>query len=107
MKEDVLAELWNIIQERKSADPDKSWTAKLLQKGTAKIAKKVGEEATEVVIASLAERKKDLTAESADLIYHLFVLLASRGVHPDKIYEELAKRFNISGIEEKKQRKQW
>ncbi len=107
MKEDVLRELWEIIESRRVADPDDSWTAKLLDKGTAKIAKKVGEEATEVIIASLTERKKDLVAESADLIYHLFVLLASRHVPPDKVYDELARRFAISGIEEKQSRKEW
>ncbi len=107
MREDVLQELWQIIQSRKKANPDESWTAKLLEKGTARIAKKVGEEATEVVIASLAERKKDLVAESADLIYHLLVLLASRNIEPDRVYGELAKRFGISGIEEKKSRREW
>ncbi len=106
MKEDVLRELWDVIQSRKTANPNDSWTAKLLDKGTAKIAKKVGEEATEVVIASLAERKKDLVAESADLLYHLLVLLASRDVDPDRVYKELAKRFSLSGIEEKKSRKE-
>ncbi len=107
MREDVLQELWQIIQSRKKANPDESWTAKLLEKGTARIAKKVGEEATEVVIASLTERKKDLVAESADLIYHLLVLLASRNIEPDRVYGELAKRFGISGIEEKKSRREW
>ncbi len=106
MKEDILKELWEIIESRRTANPNESWTAKLLDKGTAKIAKKVGEEATEVVIASLTERKKDLVSESADLLYHLFVLLASRNVEPERIYTELAKRFNISGIEEKKKRKE-
>ncbi len=106
MKEDVLAELWRIINERKDADPDDSWTAKLYEKGTPYISKKVGEEAVEVVVAALSGKKKHIVAESADLLYHLLVLWAERNVQPQQVYEELEKRFNISGIKEKASRRE-
>ncbi|MFV0430885.1 MAG: phosphoribosyl-ATP diphosphatase [Alphaproteobacteria bacterium] len=106
MKENILRELWDIIESRKGMSSKESWTAQLLNKGTAKICKKVGEEATEVVIAALAEKKKHLVAESADLLYHLLVLWADKDIEPDNVYAELEKRFGISGIEEKDSRKE-
>ncbi|MFV0322574.1 MAG: phosphoribosyl-ATP diphosphatase [Alphaproteobacteria bacterium] len=106
MKQDVLEELWAIIESRKGLSSKESWTAQLLNKGTAKICKKIGEEATEVVIAALAEKKKHVVSESADLLYHLFVLWADKGINPDQIYSELERRFAIGGIEEKNNRSQ-
>lgn len=106
MKEDVLAELWQIINERKAADPKESWTAKLFEKGPNYISKKVGEEACEVIIAAISGKKKHLVAESADLLYHLLVLWAERNVQPQQVYEELEERFNISGIKEKASRRE-
>ena len=73
---------------------DRSYTTTLFEEGINKITKKVGEEASEVIIASLAEQKKDLIYESADLIYHLLVLLANEGIKLEEIIQELNKRHN-------------
>ncbi len=100
----ILERLYEVVSERKKADPDDSYTAKLFDKGTEKIAQKLGEEAVETVIAALAGKKKEITGESADLLYHLFVLWADAGVKPDDVWAELAKREGISGLEEKKSR---
>jgi phosphoribosyl-AMP cyclohydrolase / phosphoribosyl-ATP pyrophosphohydrolase len=84
--------LWRTISERASTRPEGSYTTKLLDEGTAAVARKVGEEAVEVVTASLAESDERLVSESADLIYHLYVLLASRGVDIATVDDELARR---------------
>jgi phosphoribosyl-AMP cyclohydrolase / phosphoribosyl-ATP pyrophosphohydrolase len=84
--------LWRTISERASTRPEGSYTTKLLDEGTAAVARKVGEEAVEVVTASLAESDERLVSESADLIYHLYVLLASRGVDIAAVDDELARR---------------
>lgn len=91
---DVLDELFAVIAGRAGADPDSSYTAKLYAKGLPKIAQKVGEEATETVVAALAETPDDLVNESADLIYHLLVLWSAKGVDPADVYAELARRRN-------------
>lgn len=91
---DVLDELYTVIAARAGADPESSYTARLFAKGVAKIAQKVGEEATETVIAALAETADDLVNESADLIYHLLVLWSAKGVAPADVYAELARRRN-------------
>ncbi len=88
----TLDELFAVIESRKSADPDSSYTAKLFSRGTAKIAQKVGEEAVEVVIEGLRGEKELLVSESADLLYHLAVLWADQGVTPDQVWAELAER---------------
>ncbi len=100
----VLERLYEVISERRKADPDGSYTAGLFDDGPEKIARKFGEEAVETVIAALAGRKKDITAESADLLYHLFVLWADAGIKPEDVWAELARREGISGLEEKKSR---
>ncbi len=100
----ILERLYEVISERRKADPDGSYTAKLFDKGTEKIAQKLGEEAVETVIAALAGKKKEITGESADLLYHLFVLWADAGVKPGDVWAELAKREGLSGLEEKKSR---
>jgi phosphoribosyl-ATP pyrophosphohydrolase/phosphoribosyl-AMP cyclohydrolase len=84
--------LWRTISERAGTRPDGSYTVKLLDEGPAAVARKVGEEAVEVVTASLAESNERLVEESADLLYHLYVLLASRGVDLAAVEDELARR---------------
>tara|TARA_B100001250_G_scaffold327280_1_gene291442 strand:+ start:3401 stop:4003 length:603 start_codon:yes stop_codon:yes gene_type:complete len=90
----TLEYLEKIIEERKNLMPKGSYTTTLFEEGINKISKKVGEEASEVIIASLAEQKKDLIYESADLIYHLLVLLANEGIKLEEIIQELNKRHN-------------
>ncbi|SDG22936.1 phosphoribosyl-ATP diphosphatase [Pelagibacterium luteolum] len=94
------------LAERAKASPDESYTAKLLSKGTAKCAQKLGEEATEAVIAAVSGDKAELTKESADLIYHLLVLLRSEGVALDAVMAELDSRTAQSGLAEKAARTQ-
>ena len=101
---DILPRLFETILNRKGADPEASYTAKLFHKGRTAIAQKVGEEAVEVNIAALVEGPEALAAESADLLYHLMVLWADVGVSPDEVFLELAKREGLSGIEEKRAR---
>lgn len=100
----ILDRLYKVIESRKGGDPAKSNTARLFAKGTDKIAQKLGEEAVEAVIEGVRGRKKDLAAESADLLYHLLVLWADRGLKPGEVWATLAAREGISGIEEKKAR---
>ena len=96
-----LDALFATVESRRGADPSSSWTAKLFAKGPKKIAQKVGEEATEVVIEAVTGNKEGIIAESADLLYHLSVLWASAGVRPEDVYAELARREGTSGIAEK------
>lgn len=100
----ALERLWETVESRRGADPATSWTAKLLSKGVAKCAQKVGEEATEVVIEAVRGDTDALVKESADLLYHLHVLWAATGVTPDDVYEEITRREGISGIAEKQAR---
>lgn len=88
----ALDQLWDVIQSRRGADPDSSYTAKLFAKGRAKIAQKVGEEAVETVIASLVQDKEALANESADLLYHLLVLWADVGLDPKDVATVLEAR---------------
>jgi phosphoribosyl-ATP pyrophosphohydrolase len=100
----VLEDLYMVIQSRRRADPKVSHTARLFKKGRGKIAQKTGEEAVEVIVAALHESPKKVTAESADLLYHLLVLWAERGVRPAQVFRELSGRMGVSGIAEKKSR---
>jgi len=100
----VLDRLWQIIQSRRNAVPQSSYTARLFVRGRAKIAQKLGEEAVETVIEGVGENSSALVAESADLIYHLLVLWAAAGVSPADVAAELARREGTSGIEEKRSR---
>ncbi len=102
----VLERLFQVIVSRRGADPNDSYTARLLDKGPAKIAQKVGEEAVETVIAALSEDQDALAAESADLLYHLLVLWAARGVDPQQVWAALAARDGVSGLAEKASRKE-
>ena len=104
----VLAQLMQVIEERKVHRPAKSYTTKLLDGGAAVIGAKITEEAAEVVEAAeeLGTPGHDhLVREAADLVYHLFVMLACRDVRLDEVEAELARRFGISGLEEKASRK--
>ncbi|EGD57944.1 phosphoribosyl-ATP pyrophosphatase [Novosphingobium nitrogenifigens DSM 19370] len=101
---DLLSRLETVIAGRLGGDPDSSYVARLHAKGLGKIAQKVGEEATEVVIAALTGDDAALTGEAADLVFHLFVLLAERGVAFDTVLAELARREGTSGIVEKASR---
>jgi phosphoribosyl-ATP pyrophosphatase (EC 3.6.1.31) len=98
---DPLTRLAQTIASRKSADPETSWTAQLLAKGTAKCAEKFGEEAVEAIIAAARADKANLTAEAADVLYHLLVMLEASGVSLADVYAELEQRQARSGIEEK------
>ncbi len=89
------------IAARKSADPESSWTAKLLAKGPEKCAEKFGEEAIEAIIEAVKGDRAKLTAEAADVIYHLLVMLAARDVTLDDVLAELQRREGTSGIVEK------
>jgi phosphoribosyl-ATP pyrophosphohydrolase len=99
--DEILDTLEATIRARKGADPASSYVAKLFGKGRAKIAQKVGEEATEVVIAAVSETPEALTGEAADLLFHLLVLLADAGLSLDDVRAELRRREGLSGIDEK------
>src|SRR5580698_4596811 len=99
-----LDRLFAVILSRKDADPASSYTAKLFSQGTLKIAKKLGEEGVETALAAVAQDKASLTAESADLLYHLLVLWAACGIVPEDAYKALESRANRSGIDEKASR---
>jgi phosphoribosyl-ATP pyrophosphohydrolase len=99
--DDILDTLETTIRARKGADPASSYVAKLFGRGRAKIAQKVGEEATEVVIAAVSETPQALTGEAADLLFHLLVLLADAGLSLDDVRAELRRREGLSGIDEK------
>lgn len=105
MKKDVIDRLMARVLENRDADPDVSYTARLTAKGRAKIAQKLGEEAVETVIAAMADDKAEIVAESADLLFHLAVLLADAGLSFDDIRAELTRREGTSGLEEKAGRK--
>jgi phosphoribosyl-ATP pyrophosphohydrolase len=102
---DILEKLEAVIAERRGASADSSYVAALFAKGREKIAQKVGEEATETVIAALSGDSGKLTAEAADLLFHLLVLLAEGGVSIDDVLAELDRREGVSGITEKAARK--
>ena len=100
----ILHELAATIEARKSADPSTSWTAKLLSQGPEKAAEKFGEEAVEAVIEAVKGDRKALTAEAADVLYHLLVMLAARDVTLADVLAELERREGTSGIAEKANR---
>jgi phosphoribosyl-ATP pyrophosphohydrolase len=90
-----------VLEERKGAEPGSSYVASLYARGPEAILKKVGEEATELVMAGLGQDDKAVIYETADLWFHTLVLLAQRGLGPQQVLDELARRFGRSGIEEK------
>jgi phosphoribosyl-ATP pyrophosphohydrolase len=103
--EHVLDRLYVVIDSRKGADPDTSYTARLFSRGRQQIAKKLGEEAVEALIEGIRGDRSKLVGESADMLYHLLTLWAATGVKPQAVWSELARREGISGIAEKASRK--
>jgi len=98
---EAVSRLESVIEARRGASPDTSWTARLLQDGAPRAARKFGEEAVEAVVAAVSGDREGLSAEAADVLYHLLVLLAASGVSPDEVAMRLEAREGISGLEEK------
>ncbi|MDO5102786.1 MAG: phosphoribosyl-ATP diphosphatase [Lautropia sp.] len=101
-----LADLSQVIESRRGSDPSRSYVARLLAGGNDAILKKLGEEATEVVMASKDGVKQRVVAEMADLWFHALVLLAHHELRPDDVVAELMRREGVSGIDEKASRRQ-
>jgi phosphoribosyl-ATP pyrophosphohydrolase len=101
---DVLDRLSELLEQRKTADPASSYVAKLYAKGMDSILKKVGEEATETVLAAKGGNKDEIIYETADLWFHTLIMLAQAGLKPQDVLDELARREGLSGIAEKEQR---
>jgi phosphoribosyl-ATP pyrophosphohydrolase len=104
MSDDTLLRLAATIEARKGADPETSWTAKLLARGPEKAAQKFGEEAVEAVIEAVRGDRDKLTEEAADVLYHFLVMLTARNVSLGDVYAELERREGQSGIAEKASR---
>ncbi len=104
MNDDILQRLTQTLQARKQAAPDSSYVAKLFSRGEDAILKKIGEEATEVILASKGGDRTHLVHETADLWFHCMVLLAQHGLSADDVLDELARREGVSGIAEKASR---
>ncbi len=102
---DTLTKLAAVLEARKTAEPSSSYVAGLYAKGLDAILKKVGEEATETVIAAKTGDRQQLIHETADLWFHTLVLLAQQGLKPEDVLAELDRRFGLSGLEEKASRK--
>jgi len=100
----VLDRLYSVVMSRRDADPALSHSARLLSRGTGKVAQKFGEEAVECLIEGVAGNHDGVVAESADVLYHLLVLWVSAGVTPQEVWDELKRREGISGIAEKASR---
>lgn len=96
-----LADLERIVEDRATADASESWTAKLVSAGMPRAAKKLGEEAVETVIAATSQGRGELIAESADLLYHLMVVLRIADIPLDEVMAELERRTSQSGLAEK------
>jgi phosphoribosyl-ATP pyrophosphohydrolase len=101
----VLDRLWATVLSRKDANPAESHSARLLSRGTAKIAQKFGEEAVECLIEAVGGHRNALIGESADVLYHLLVMWVDAGLRPEQVWAELARREGMSGIAEKAARK--
>jgi len=104
VSDDTLQRLADVLEQRKAADPGSSYVAKLYAKGLDAILKKIGEEATETVMAAKDADRDKIIYEIADLWFHSLVLLAQQGLHPDDVLSELDRRFGLSGLDEKAQR---
>jgi len=102
--DNTLTQLAQVLEDRKQQAADKSYVASLYAKGLDSILKKIGEEATETVIAAKNGDKEQIIYETADLWFHCMVLLAQQNLHPDDVLAELQRRFGLSGLEEKAQR---
>lgn len=101
----VLDQLWGTVITRSEASPNESHSARLLARGTAKVAQKFGEEAVECVIEAVAKNRTALIGESADVLYHLLVLWVDASVRPEEVWGELKRREGMSGLAEKAARK--
>ncbi|WP_020166904.1 MULTISPECIES: phosphoribosyl-ATP diphosphatase [Methylotenera] len=101
---DVLDRLAELLEQRKAADPTSSYVAKLYAKGLDSILKKIGEEATETVIAAKGGNKEEIIYETADLWFHTLIMLSHAGLKPQDVLDELARREGLSGITEKESR---
>lgn len=106
MSDDILRQLAEVLEQRKQAAPNSSYVASLYDKGLDTILKKIGEEATETVIAAKGGDADQLVYEMADLWFHSLVLLAHQGLGPEQVLKELERRFGLSGLDEKAARKQ-
>jgi phosphoribosyl-ATP pyrophosphohydrolase len=104
MSRETLDRLAEVLEQRKAADPDSSYVARLYAKGLDAILKKIGEEATETVMAAKDADRDKVIYETADLWFHSLVLLAQQGLHPDDVLAELDRRFGLSGLDEKANR---
>jgi phosphoribosyl-ATP pyrophosphohydrolase len=102
---DVLAQLAEVLESRKGASPDSSYVASLYDKGLDAILKKIGEEATETVVAAKGGDPEKIIYETADLWFHTLVMLANQDLGPQQVLDELQRRFGLSGLEEKASRK--
>ncbi|HHH45374.1 MAG TPA: phosphoribosyl-ATP diphosphatase [Gammaproteobacteria bacterium] len=105
MSDTIIRQLTKVLEARRQADPESSYVAGLYQKGLDTILKKVGEEATETVIAAKGGNTDQLVYETADLWFHTLVLLVHQGVDPENVLKELERRFGLSGLDEKAARK--
>ncbi len=101
---DTLSQLADVLEQRKQAEPESSYVASLYAKGLDAILKKIGEEATEVVMAAKDGDNGKIVYETADLWFHSLVLLAHKGLGPDDVLQELGRRFGVSGHDEKASR---
>jgi phosphoribosyl-ATP pyrophosphohydrolase len=101
MPDDILNQLTAVLEQRKSADPASSYVARLYHSGIDAVRKKIGEEATEVVIATGGSDRAAIVHEMADLWFHCLVALVQQGIDPQQVMTELARRFGTSGIQEK------
>jgi phosphoribosyl-ATP pyrophosphohydrolase len=102
--DDILQALYQVILDRKANPSDSSYTASLMANGVDKVLKKLGEEATELVIAGKGGERAEIVYEAADLIFHSLVLLGYCDIPLDDVYAELRRRFGVSGLEEKRSR---
>jgi phosphoribosyl-ATP pyrophosphohydrolase len=105
MNDDTLKRLADVIESRKGGDPEASYVARLLARAPDAVLKKIGEEATEAVMAAKDGAAERIVAETADLWFHCLVMLAQYGLRPEQVLAELERRAGISGIEEKAARK--
>ncbi len=101
---DILTNLARVLEQRKQADPESSYVAGLYAKGLDAILKKIGEEATETVMAAKDGDPEQIVYETADLWFHTLIMLAEKGLGPDDVLAELDRRFGLSGLEEKASR---
>jgi phosphoribosyl-ATP pyrophosphohydrolase len=105
LKQHILDQLWQVVESRKGANPQESYSAALLAEAPEKPARKLAEETTETIIEALKGNKAALASESADLLYHLLIVWAGSGITPQDVWAELEQRMGQSGLAEKAARK--